>query len=39
LLTELEVRLSPTRFVAAQARGHKLELGVTVAAMLAETAA
>jgi tetratricopeptide (TPR) repeat protein len=39
VLAELEVRLSPARFAAAQARGHKLELGATVAAMLAEGAA
>jgi tetratricopeptide (TPR) repeat protein len=39
LLAELEVRLSPTRFAATQARGRALELGATVAALLAEGAA
>jgi hypothetical protein len=39
LLAELEGHLSPARFAAAQARGHKLELGATVVAMLAEDAA
>jgi predicted ATPase/DNA-binding XRE family transcriptional regulator/Tfp pilus assembly protein PilF len=38
LLAELEGHLSPARFDAAQARGHKLDLGATVAAMLAEGA-
>ena len=38
LLAELEARLSPASFVAAQARGHKLELGAAVTAMLAEAA-
>jgi hypothetical protein len=36
LLAELEGHLSPARFAAAQARGHKLELNTTVAAILAE---
>src|SRR5262249_48082281 len=39
LLAELEGHLSPARFAAAQARGHKLELDATVAAMLREVAA
>jgi predicted ATPase len=39
LLAELEARLPAARFGAAQARGHKLEFGATVAAMLAEVAA
>ncbi|MFL5800516.1 MAG: ATP-binding protein, partial [Roseiflexaceae bacterium] len=38
LLAELEARLSPASFAAAQVRGHKLELGAAVAAMLAEAA-
>jgi hypothetical protein len=36
LLAELEGHLSPARFAAAQARGHKLALDATVAAILAE---
>jgi predicted ATPase/transcriptional regulator with XRE-family HTH domain len=36
VLTELEARLPATRFAAAQARGHQLELDATVAAMLSE---
>jgi predicted ATPase len=36
LLAELEARLSAARFAAAQARGHKLALNTTVAAILAE---
>jgi hypothetical protein len=36
LLAALEARLSPASFAAAQARGHKLELITTVAAILAE---
>ncbi|MEP7187810.1 MAG: tetratricopeptide repeat protein, partial [Roseiflexaceae bacterium] len=36
VLAELEARLSAARFAAAQARGRALELGATVAAMLAE---
>ena len=39
LLAELEARLSPANFAAAQARGRALELGATVAAVLAESAA
>jgi tetratricopeptide (TPR) repeat protein len=39
LLAELEARLSPVHFAAAQARGWALELDATVAAMLAEAAA
>jgi tetratricopeptide (TPR) repeat protein len=39
LLAELEARLSPARFAVAQARGRALELGATVAAILAEVAA
>ncbi len=38
LLAELEARLSPASFAAAQARGRALELGAAVAAMLAEAA-
>jgi predicted ATPase/DNA-binding XRE family transcriptional regulator len=38
LLIELEARLSPASFAAAQARGQALELGAAVAAMLAEAA-
>ena len=38
-LAELEARLPAARFAAAQARGHKLALNTTVAAMLAEGAA
>jgi len=37
-LAELEARLSPASFAAAQARGRSLELGATVAVMLAEAA-
>jgi tetratricopeptide (TPR) repeat protein len=37
--TDLEARLSPARFAAAQARGRALELGATVVAILAEGAA
>lgn len=37
-LAELEARLSSASFAAAQARGRALELGATVAAMLAEAA-
>jgi predicted ATPase/transcriptional regulator with XRE-family HTH domain len=36
VLAELEGQLSPARFAAAQARGRAVELGVMVAAMLAE---
>jgi hypothetical protein len=36
LLAEPEGHLSAARFAAAQARGHKLELGAAVAAILAE---
>jgi len=39
VLAELEARLSPARFTAAQARGRALELDATVAALLAEAAA
>jgi hypothetical protein len=39
LLAELEARLSPARFAAAQARGRALELDATVAAILVEAAA
>jgi hypothetical protein len=39
LVAELEARLSPARFAAAQARGRALELGAAVAAILAEPAA
>jgi tetratricopeptide (TPR) repeat protein len=38
VLAELDARLSPARFAAAQARGRALELGTAVAAMLAEVA-
>jgi predicted ATPase len=38
LLAELEPRLSPASFTAAQARGQALELGAAVAAVLAEAA-
>ena len=36
VLAELGARLPTTRFAVAQARGHKLELNTTVAAILAE---
>ena len=39
LLAELEARLPAARFAAAQARGRVLELGATVAAILAKVAA
>ncbi|HWQ12350.1 MAG TPA: tetratricopeptide repeat protein [Roseiflexaceae bacterium] len=39
LLAELERRLSPAHFAAAQARGRALVLGATVTAMLAEVPA
>jgi len=39
VLAELEARPSPARFAAAQACGRALELGATVAALLAEAAA
>jgi len=39
LLAELEARLSPASFAAAQARGRALELGATVATLLAEAVA
>jgi hypothetical protein len=38
LRAELEPRLSPASFAAAQARGQALELGAAVAAVLAEAA-
>jgi hypothetical protein len=38
VLAELEARLSPASFAAAQARGQALKLGAAVAAMLAEAA-